>query len=190
MIVALFFENTVALAGVLAVFVLLLLFRWANRRDRASARALLIALAAAAGLPALSALVVTQREQVIHTCHAMACAVDDGAVAAFGEFLDGSCVVGGLDRASFLDRLEEMLTRFRVDQPRLRGFEITVDSAGRAVAEFTASAQLRSAEGNWDRVPTRWRVSLRRTGERWRVTGIESIPVPPLNLRTTSDWLR
>lgn len=190
MIQALLFENTFALAGVLAAIVLLLLFRWANWRDRASARALLIAVAAAAGLPVLSALVVTQREEVIGTCLAMARAVDDGDLRAIDRFLDKSCVVGGLNREAFLIRLEAALTRFRVDQPQLRGFEVVVDPTGRAAAEFTASAQLRSAEGDWGRVPTKWRVSLRRVGDAWRLTGVESIPVPPLNLKTTGDWLR
>jgi hypothetical protein len=187
---AFLFENTVGLAGILAAILLIFLFRWAHRRDRAAARALLAALAIAAGLPALSALVVTQREQVIETCQAMARAVDDGHVGAFGEFLDGTCEVGGLRKEAFLERLEDMLTRFRVDQPRLRGFEVEVAPKGSASAEFTASAQIRSAEGIQDRVPTKWRVSFRRVGNAWRVTGIESIPVPPLHLRTTSDWLR
>lgn len=189
MIVALLFENAVALAGILAVVVLLLLFRWANRRDRRSVRGLLVAVGVAVALPTLSVSVVTQREEVILACQAMALAVDDGDMGAIGEFLDESCVVGGLDRRGFLERLENVLTRFRVDQPRLRGFEVVVSSTSRAMAEFTTWAQIRSAEGMWDRVPTKWRVSLRCARETWRVTGIESIPIPPLHLRTTNEWL-
>lgn len=177
MIVALLFENTVVLAGILVVVVLLFLIRWANRRDGSSVRALLASAGVALALPALSVLVVTQREEIIATCHAMALAVDDGDVAAIAAFLDETCVVGGLSREAFLERLEDVLTRFRVDQPRLRGFEVVADPAGGTVAEFTASAQIRAVEGVWDRVPTQWRVSLRRVGHAWRVTGIDSIPV-------------
>ena len=189
-IVALLFENTIVLAGMLAIILLLFLFRWANRRDQASVRWLLIAVGVVGGLPMLSALVVTQREEVIATCQSLARAVDNGDLAAIGEFLDQACVVGGISRPEFLERLEDVLTRFRVDQPRLRAFEVMVDKAGRSVAEFTASAQIRGIENVWDRVPTKWRVSLRRVGDAWRATEIESIPIPPLQLRTPGLWLR
>lgn len=153
-------------------------------------RGLLAAVGAASGLTTLSVSVVTQREEIIATCHEMARAVDDGDLAAIGAFLDETCVVGGISRPAFLERLEDTLTRFRVDQPRLRGFEVVVNPADRAVAELSAAARIRAVENVWDRVPTKWRVSFRRVGEAWRVTEIESIPIPPLHLRTTNDGLR
>jgi len=185
----LLFERPILIAAILALGVLTLLFHWANRRDRGSVRALLIGLALLVLAPSLSVWVVTEREEVAATCAALARTVDDGEVSAFSEALAPEFALGRLDRAAFLERVERTLTRYRVDQPRLWGFNIEV-RADQAVAAFSASAQIRSAEGVWDRLPTKWKLSFRRGGMRWLVQRIESIPVPPLNLRTTDDWLR
>ena len=190
MILSLFFERALLLAAILAVGVVILLFRWANRRDRASVRAVLIGLGLLVFAPSVSLLVVTDREEIMTACDQLARAVDAGDLGAIHDALAPELTAASLDRAAFLERVERALTRFRVDQPRLWGFEIELGPSGRAVAEFSASAQIRAAEGVWDRLPTMWKLALRREGQRWRVTRIESLPVPPLNLRTTDDWLR
>lgn len=182
-------ESEIAVAVALSLMSLVLLFRWAYRRDRASARALFVSLGATFLGPLVSVLVVTQREEVILMCHRLASAVDQGDVRAIETSLDDSFEASGLNRGEFVERLEAALTRYRVDQPRLRAFDVKVDDAA-ATAEFIASAQVRFAEGAWDRLPTKWRVRFRRAGSQWLVASMESIPVPPLHMKMTGEWLR
>lgn len=185
----LLFEREVALGATMALVSLVLLFRWAYRRDRTSAKALFISLGATLLGPLVSVLVVTQREEVIATCLQLASAVDAGDVSVIESSLDDSFEAGGLNRGEFVERLEAALSRYRVDQPRLRAFDVKVDDSA-ATAEFIASAQVRFAEGAWDRLPTKWRVRFRRLGNQWLIASIESIPVPPLHMKTTGEWLR
>lgn len=190
MIFSILFERPVLPGAILALGVLFLLYRWANRRDTSSARAVWIGVGLMILAPTVSILVVTVREEIAEACEGLARAVDEGDVAAISEMLAPEFTAGGLDRAVFVERVERALTRFRVDQPRLWGYEIDLSSDGSAVATFSASAQLHGADGVWDRLPTRWKVSFRLEGRSWRAERIESVPVPPLNLRTTDDWLQ
>ncbi len=190
MINRLLFEDLLLLALLLGIAEFVLLWHWARRRDRASSRALLVGLSASTALIFLSALVHTPREQVVDVCHHLATLVDEGDVAKIGDVLHDEFQAGSLGRAAFLSRVESALTRYRVDQPRLRGFEVTVTGGDQAIANFQASAQIRSAEQVYGRLPSRWGVAFRRTGSTWKVTSVESIPVPPLNLRNLDEWLR
>jgi hypothetical protein len=105
----------------------------------------------------------------------------------------------GLGREEFLSRVELTLTRIQIDHPRLSGFNVETSESGVgarkdsrtsvATVQFRATCRIRSEEVALEGLPTRWRVSFRRDGH-WLITSIESIPVPPLNLRTLDDWLK
>jgi hypothetical protein len=185
----LLFESPILLLPLVLIVLFILIVRWSRRRDRGSARAMTIGFIAAAMLLALPGLVVTRREQIIAECRELARAVDDGDVAAIDARLAEDFRIGDLDRAAVVGRLTDTLTRFRVDDPRLRRFEVSFPTPNTAVATFAASARVRSAESLYDRLPSRWRLTFRET-EGWKVARLESLPVPPLNLPSVEAWLR
>ena len=137
----------------------------------------------------LSIVVVTSREQIIELCEDLARHVDKGDVAAVGARLAADFEAGQLDRDEFVDRLERTLIRHRVDDPELRGFVVTFPAKNVGVAEFRASASVRSPELIYDRFTSRWRATCRRSGGEWKITKLESLPTPPLNIGDVRHWL-
>ena len=189
MITGILFENlwSLAIAWVMVQFILIAM--WSRRRDRLSARIVWGGFAALPLLVILSIMVVTPREQIIRLCRDLAGYVDDGNVAAIEENLASDVDAGGLRRDEFTIRLERTLTYYRVDDPVLRGFEVTLPGADLGVAEFQASANIRSPELIHDWFTSRWRLTCRRSGGEWEVTKIESLPTPPLNIHDLGQWL-
>jgi hypothetical protein len=137
-----------------------------------------------------SVVVVTPGEEIIAACEDLARAVDDGNVAFIGSRLADAFQTEDVDRDTFLLRLQSALTRGRVDRPRLRRFEITFADPYHVVVALDATAQVRFAEGSAGRLPSRWRLAFRKSPDGWRLTSVQSVPVPPLNLRNLDPWLR
>ena len=133
-------------------------------------------------LLALNGAIDTPQERIIGLCRKLAEAVDRGEVTAIGERLAPSFSTDGLDRDSFLEFLTVALSRARIDRARLSNFSITLKSEDRATATFHAKCNIKSAEGFFGALPSRWRLQLINTQQDWRVECIESVPVPPLNL--------
>ncbi len=190
MIYTLLFENLWAWAGLLVALEFSLVVIWSRRRTRGTARAVWIGMAMIPAGLGLSMLIETPRESVVAFCWQLARAVDEGEVSAITSQLADDFQADGIDRAAFIERLEQALTRFRVDQPRLGRFEVAFPTERSATATLTATCRLRSADAFFDRLPTRWRLTLRRDGDSWQVVKIEAIPIPPLNLRDLRDSLR
>ena len=167
-------------------FVLLEVWWW--RRDRWSVRLVWIGLAAIPVLSALSYLVVTPRERIIALCHELAVAVESGEMLTIRRHLAGDFEAADLSASEFLDRVEQTLTRYDVIEPRLGDFEVTFPGDGVGVVTFHVTCRIDS--GSFDRLPTRWRVTLRRSNDLWVFTTVETIPVPPLNARNLRELLR
>ncbi len=176
-------ENLWALAGLLIAIELVLVLAWSQRRTWGTALAAWIGLALIPTGLLLSVMVETRRENVEEFCQGLARAVDEGEVETIAAHLAEDFHSDGFDRGSFLEIVEQSLTRFRVDQPRLHDIEIVFQTDASATVALTVKCQVRSADVFYDRLPTRWRLNLRRSGESWRVVRIEAIPIPPLNLR-------
>lgn len=185
-----FFQNLWALAALLVAVQAVLLVIWSRRRTRGTAQAVCVGLAVIPACLGLSVLIVTPRERVIAFCGELARAVDEGEVSSIAEHFADDFQTDGLDRPAFVERLEQTLTSFRVDHPRLRDFEVTFPTDQDAVVALTATCGVRSVDAAFDHLPTRWRLTLRRVGDSWLVVKIESVPIPPLNLRDLRDWLR
>jgi len=190
MISTLLFENLWALAALLVAVETVLIVVWARRRTRASVRAAWVGFAMIPASLTLSILIETPRERVIAFCWELARAVDEGEVNSIAEHFADDFQTDGFDRSAFVDRLEQTLTRFRVDQPRLRDFEVAFPTDESAVVTLTATCRIRSIDAVFDHLPSRWRLTLRRDRDSWLVVKIESIPILPLNLRDLRDWLR
>ncbi len=186
----LFFEEPAWLGAGLLFVQLFLILRWAKRRDPSSRYALRAGLALSALLIGVSVVVVTPREEIIAACLDLARAVDDGDVPGLAANLADDFEAGALDRRDFMARLEGSLSRVRVDRPRLRRFEVTLADPYHAVVVLNAMVQIRSAEGVSARLPSRWRLAFRRSAAGWKLINVESVPIPPLNLRSLDQWLR
>lgn len=185
----LLFERAWLLFLLLAVLAFVTIQVWAHRRNTTTARAAWAGLVAMLALPALSMVVKTPRERIQEGCLRLARAVDAGDVAVIEAHLAGEFTASSLDRDDFILRVEDALTKFRVDAVSLRAFAITVDE-DRAIAEFNASCQVRTADASLDRLLSRWRLHWRRRDRDWLVTDIEALPMPFSPIRNLNDVLR
>jgi hypothetical protein len=163
---------------------------WSVRRTTGTRWAVRCGFAAGPLLLAVSILVTTPRERVMAECRMLARAVDDGDMARLSAGFDDRFEAAGMDRQEFISRLERVLSRARVDDVRLTGISVEIRAPDLAVAEFNASGRPRSEQAYYGWLTSRWRVTFRRSEERWRVTTLESVPVPPLNIRDLHGWLK
>lgn len=190
MILRFFCERWWLLCAVLVVVELVCFAAWTRRRTTLAARMTWISLAAVVVLPAVSHLVVTQRERIEKLCRDMAHLIDVGDVKALEAHLAGDFEVAGLDRDEFLSRVARALTRYRVDRPSLHRMSVTFLRSGEAVAVFDAVCSVRSQQNYLDRLFSRWQVSLVRAESGWRVVTIKAIPSPLSPIRNLRDFLR
>jgi len=178
------FEYPVAFA-VLGLFVLaFFLARWMFSKEPAHGKAVGVAASIVSALIAVNLVVVTPRERIVALCHRLGRLVDEGDVAAIGSRLAQGFAAAELDRQAFLNRAASTLTRTRVDHVRLHRLEVQVQDSNSATATFDARCNIRTAEGFSGRLPSRWRLQFVYRDDQWFVRGIESIPVPPLHLKT------
>ncbi len=190
MLTRILFESLWLLAAVWVGGQFLLIALWSWRRSRLTARMVWAGFAAGPLLWVMSALVVTPRERIVEQCEELADYVDQGDIAAITRHLHDDFAVADFDRESFADRLEQMLTRHRIDRPRLRSFDVEFSKDGNAVAEFNASALVRVPDLFSDRVDSHWRVIFRQDGDRWLITKIEGRPAAPFEGPNFAGWLR
>lgn len=180
-----FLENVVRLLILLVAVQFALVAIWSWWRGRRAAQAVWVGAALFPALVVLNTLFVTPSERIIRICHSLAKLVDDGDVTGISRILAEDFRAGRADRSRFLDRLRSRLTEYRVDDPRLRGFNVTFSQSDHGVAVFDALCRVRSADFFFDRLPSRWRLIFRNRAGRWLVTGIEvlrtsSSPIPDL----------
>ena len=188
MIYRLLFEQPILLTFVCVVAVLLMTCVWSWKRTRWATWGVWLALAATPILLTLSITVVTPAETIIALCRQLARDVDEGNVPAIEASIAEEFQAEELDKERFIQRLEQALTDRRIDHPRLSAFDIETEGA-KAVATFHASCQVRTRDTTIRALPTRWRLDLRLREGAWRITRIEPLPTPPLNIRRLSDWM-
>ena len=187
---SLLFERPWLLLLVLVGLEFTLIVLWSRWRSAKLSRLIWTVLAAIPILLVLGHLVVTQREQIIALCHQLASAVEAGDMAAIEERLAADFEAAGLGGADLVNRVEQTLTRHHVIKPRLRRFAVTFPTDGVGEVTFSALCRVESSEGYFDRLPSRWRLTLRQDGDTWEVTTIETLPVPPLHARSLHELFR
>ncbi len=190
MITSLLFERPIALITICIGGEFLLLWVWSRQRTRWAARATWIGAAVSVVLPGISVSVVTPRERIIQTCRELGRAVDDGDMDALTARMAPGFSSDGWDRNDFVGRMAQTLTRARLDQVRLRHFEVELTNKKLASATFDATCNVRTTDGFVGALPSTWKLLLQNDGGHWVVSGVESIPVPPLRISRLSDWLR
>lgn len=186
---ALLFERPLLLIAVLAAVQFALTWHWARSRTRRASRVALTALILFPLLLALQAWVVTDRERVTAVCREMADAMDAGEVARVGSHVSPTFAVGTMDRPALLEALEGVLTRVKVEEPRLTDFEVTTDG-DQARATFAASCRLVTAGAIESGMLSRWELTFRRIDRRWQVVEIRPIPTPWLPHRSLDEVIR
>ncbi len=166
-----------------------LLARWLHTREPTHAKVLAVASFLALCFVAASWAIVTPRERIAETCRDLARFVDEGNVPEIGKRLASDFTASDLDREEFLDRVSAALTRTRFDHVRLRNIIVEMETDARAAATFNATCNIRTAEGFSAALPSRWRLQFTNHDQQWLVNEIESIPIPPLNLKNLSSRL-
>jgi len=168
----------------------LLICLWSWRRTTPTRRAVWIGFAAMPVLIVFSASITTTRERIILLCHDLARYVEEGNAAAILARLADDFNVDGLTLGEFEPRLMGALKRYRIDRPSLSRFDVALDGSNHATAVFDAACYVRFDDAIADRVHTRWFVLLRRTRDRWLVTGVKLIPRPLSPLRDLRTWIQ
>ena len=190
MIQRLLFESPFTLAAVCVGIQGLLLLLWRQRPGRVTARAVWLGAAAIPILIGMSIVVVTPRERIIAICHELAIYVDEVNIAGIAVHISDDFETDGFDRTALLDGIERALTTVRVDNLRLRRFEVTFSDEDTALATFSATCRVRSNDFQQERLSSRWGITFRLSNDRRLIERIESIPVPPLHFRRLGEWLR
>ena len=190
MLTRILFESFWMLAAVWVPLQFTLVAIWSWRRSQPLARTVWVGFAALPVLMLASSVVVTQREHIIAVCEELGGFVEDGDVDAIGQRLADACEVEDLDRAAFLSRVEDTLTRYHIWDVSLRSFETSFPTDGACVVEFHATARVRSSDIPYEWLASRWRLTFRRTGDSWLVTNIRPLATPQGNLPSLGDLLR
>ena len=178
MLSKLLFESpwSLLIASVALQFVLIAIWSW--RRSAAWFRVVWGGFVAFPMLLILSVVVVTPRERVVRLCRELAALVEGGKANAVGAHLTEDFEAAGFDQDEFIEGVTKTLTNYRVSDARLSRFTVTFPQERSAVAEFQAVCWVRSGD-NWkERLPSRWRLTLRGQGKHWKIRGIEALPSP------------
>ena len=182
-------ENRIALLTVVAFAEFWLLWAWARWRTRRTRRLALGGLVVGCLLLIAQTLVVTDREKISSVCREMACAIEEGDVQGVGEHIAEEFAVDSIDREALLASLARILTQVRVEEPRLSGFDVSVDG-DQAHANFQARCRLVSSEFFEGGRPSRWELTFLWLGDRWRVIAIRPVPTPTFPYRTLREVIR
>ena len=184
------FESLWLLAIVWFAVQFVLIGVWSLKRTSTTARVVWGGFAALPLLIGLSVWVVTPEERLVQLCEELAEFVDEGNLTAIGLRLTDDFALEDYDRQAFLAHVERSLTQYRVDNPRLSSFGVKLSDAVHGTVEFHASARVRSPDLVYDWVPSRWRLTVRRVGDEWRVSRIEALSAGPPGLGNVLEWVR
>lgn len=190
MLIPLLFESTAKLLVTLVVIDFGLICLWSWRRSDLTRRTVWIGLAALPLMLILSHQVVTTRERIMALCKRLADAVEEGDVPFIMRHLDAKFRLDEMDRDAVSTRLTATLSRVRVSDIQLSAFDIILTDDHRATASFRSTCHVRAEEVPYEWLLFAWKLTLRAAGESWIIERIDSVPVPPLNIKHWRQLLR
>lgn len=190
MLTNLLFESLPKLLGLLVAVNFLLICLWSWRRSDVTRQAVWVGLAALPVLLVVSHFVVTSRERIIIFCESLAEAVEEGDVPFVIRHLDADFRLDEMDRDAIFDRLTATLSRVRVTDIRLSAFDVTLAENQIAIAVFRSTCHVRAEEVPYEWLPIAWKLTLRAHSGSWLIERVESVPVPPLNIKHWRQLLR
>lgn len=190
MLTHVFLESLWKLGLLLVVVQVALIAIWSYRRTPRSAKAVWLGFGTIPVLLFLSMAIKTSREQIQGVCESMAIAVEQEDVGGVVYYLAPTFRAESIDYNDFKDLIVRAFKRYTVYNPRLSGFEFEELSDDSATVVFQASCRVESRDFGFNWLPTKWRLSLIRVGDAWRVDSMQSIPVPPLRIRNLDQTIR
>jgi len=157
---------------------------WSRRRTDLARRVMLAGLVVSPVLVVVQALVVTERERLRGVCEDLANAIRHVDLDTFEAHLTPDFTYRGValgrltGRETMRQRLEQTLLRYRVEEPRLRGFEMEVGRE-RAVVRFIAVCRVVSAEAIEPSLRSSWELTFRRVSDAWRLEAARNRDLRP-----------
>ncbi|MHC5110085.1 MAG: hypothetical protein ACYTHJ_09420 [Planctomycetota bacterium] len=182
-----FLESVIALGLIWIGLQVVAIALWSWLRTPFTGRLAVVGLVLGPALLLVSHLVETDREQVTATCEQLADWVEGERAAAIEYAVSSRFEAEDIDRESLRELLERMFARYDINYPELHNFDVTFPDNDNSVATFNAGCRVASSHFGSSWLPTRWEVSFERSQERWLVTGVRTIPIPPLNLKSLRD---
>ncbi|MCA9242927.1 MAG: hypothetical protein KDA32_03145 [Phycisphaerales bacterium] len=183
-----FLESPIAQAIVLGFIAFITLVIW---RRGGSDKPFLVAIVIWALAFAAQALVTTPAESARGVMEDVERAVvrnDDETIAhnISHLFQTSPTTPGGpaMDRAAFLSFVRAQLDRVDPHWIQRTGFKLLESQHGKTVCEFSYLAEV-TAHDYQMTIPSRWRITLAREGDRWRITSIEPLQIGP---RAGAGW--
>lgn len=187
---AILFERPLFLAVPAVVIQFILIRRWAFRRDRTSARAMIAGFVLWPLLFAMQAWVVTDREAVRDLMESIRLAVERGDADAFALTVADGFEAYGLDKDDLINRMKRADRRRSVRQLKFSDFSFGEARGGAAEVTFNATADLDGSDSLMARVLTRWNMSLKKGPTGWRIQSFELLPHALSPVRTFQEVLR
>ena len=169
------FENSLGLALAVVVVVVVLGSVWHQRGTRAALRNWVIGIVVGVVLLVIQKLVVTDREAVDAVLRELVRAVDERDPAPIVARIDERYLADGLTRAEVVPLIEAMLAGTEVEQPIVRGLEITV-AYDTAFVQFSVVCRVRS-RGFVQPTRSNWKLDFVRRGEAWKVQAIQPMTI-------------
>jgi hypothetical protein len=162
------FEDPTAIYIVLGLAELALAALWFYRRTVWSQRLLVAPLLLAAGVFALDALIVTDREQIMETVEVMAEDFETGQMENIDQYIDEAYV--GFRAES----KKQLVAALRNEQENRNVESIKVTSMELDVSGRSATMYVTTIIG-WrgNRIPLRWTLYWVKRDETWRIRGAE-----------------
>ena len=84
-----------------------------------------------------------------------------------------------LDGQGMLDELRQLLNTYRVEQPRLRSFQVQV-TGDRATVRYAATCRVITPDQIWPLINSAWELAFERQDGKWRVVTLDMRPTATL----------
>lgn len=190
MFTPLFLEQPVKLFFYWLMVQIVITILWWFTRSRQSFNAFWISITSIVLLESLSILVVTPREQIQRLCSELVNLIQDQDSEGFVEHIDHSFEASGYDRDRFVDRVKPAIERILLSDIQLKRLEVQLPEENKGVAEFDVDCVVQTAEMPYRPILSRWRLTLIRREDQWKVVHIKALPRPLSPIRSLRQCLK
>lgn len=175
---------------------------WRIKRNPSSVKALWICFVLLPVLETICLYVITPREQIQQRCHALAGYVKEGDTRAIADTIDETFEASAYKKDILVLRIDHAVKQYSVSDVNLQRIEVQFsqdqqsdDDSETAVAEFDATAVIRSREMQYEPVLSRWRLTFirRQPGHQqsdWKIVHIKVLPRPFSPIRSLRQCLK
>lgn len=190
MLTPLFLEQPVKLFFYWLIVQIVIATFWWSSRSRASLNAFWISITSIVLLEILSFLVVTPREQIQRLCVDLVNLIQQKDSDGFTDYIDDSFEASGYDRDRFVDRVKPAIERYSLNDIRLQRLEVQLPEENKGVAEFDVDCVIQTAEMPYRPILSRWRLTLIRKNDQWKIVHIKALPRPLSPIRSLRQCLK